>query len=316
MKIRNFLIIAGILMLSLNIVTDNFETKYAYAGCVAPLIGPAGPCFDSFSISDGSQLTEKSIMENYARNIELNYGDWQMSDRNWDDEDTALQLPAIICTEFVADGMKQYRMAKWVDLRTISSFENHRDDSLCDKWLAPIDDGVKITWDKYGYLPNDVGVVKVIDKEMNQDSKTPDSFDIHVGSDTDHKGIELTVTETDVDSGIFEGTIFFTPIGKSHGTTLLVEDAVYAEHKLSVKKIKIIDEAKDIILDESSVNDFKNTKNPSECWYKDSDGNFFPCTIDNGDYSMEIGMFFVVFWPYVILGMGILSIFIIWKIRK
>ena len=67
-------------------------------------------------------------------------GDWQTSNRDWSNEDIALDLPAIICTEFVADGMKQYRMAKWVDSYTISSFENHRDDSLCDKWLAPIDD--------------------------------------------------------------------------------------------------------------------------------------------------------------------------------
>ena len=78
-------------------------------------------------------------MEDYTRNIELNYGDWQISDRNWAPVDSELELPAIICTEFVADDMKQYRMAKWVDPYTISSFENYRDDSLCDKWLSPID---------------------------------------------------------------------------------------------------------------------------------------------------------------------------------
>lgn len=216
--------------------------SYSYASCVAPLSGPPGPCFDSYSVSTGVVLTEKSIMEGYARNIELNYGEWQMSDRDWDNEDESLQLPAIICTEFVADGIKQYRMAKWVDLQTISSFENHRDDSLCDKWLAPIDDGVKIKWDKHTYLPNDVGIVKVIDKGMNQDDKKIDSFDIHVWSDTDHNGIELTITETDMDSGVFEGNVFFTSTDESSGVRLLVEDAVYAEHKSSVNFSKITNE--------------------------------------------------------------------------
>jgi len=215
---------------------------YSYASCAAPLLGPPGPCFDSFMVSADGPLTERSIMENYARNIERNYGNWQMSDRNWSDKNTPLQLPAIICTEFVADGAKQYRMAKWVDSHTISSFENHRDDSLCDKWLAPIDDGVKTKWDKPKYLPNGVGIVQVIDKVMNLDDKKIDSFDIHVWSDTDHTGIELTITETDVDSGIFEGRVFFTTEDESEDTILLVEDAVYAEHKSNVGSARIINE--------------------------------------------------------------------------
>ena len=217
---------------------------YSFASCVAPLFGTPGPCFDSFSVFTGPPLTEKSIMENYARNIESNYGDWQVSDRNWDTEDKRLQLPAIICTEFVADGMKHYRMVKWVDLQTISSFENHRDDSLCDKWLAPIDDGVKIKWDKSNYLSNDTSIVKVIDEDMNLDDKKLDSFDIHVWSDTDHKGIELSITETENTSGIFEARVFFTTEEESKGTRLLVEDAVYAEHKSNVGSARIINESK------------------------------------------------------------------------
>lgn len=216
---------------------------YSHASCAAPLLGSPGPCFDSFSVSAGPPLTEKSIMENYARNIESNYGSWQISDRNWDDESTGLQLPAIICTEFVTDGVNQYRMAKWVDSQTISSFENHRDDSLCDKWLSPIDDDVKITWDQPDYLSNDIGIVKVIDKDMNLDNKKTDSFDIHVWSDTDHSGIELTITEIDNASGIFGAKVFFTTQNKSRDTILLVEDAVYAEHKSNVGSARIINES-------------------------------------------------------------------------
>ncbi|GKS66973.1 hypothetical protein YTPLAS73_05200 [Nitrosarchaeum sp.] len=191
MNSRFLIIIAGILVLSLFIVADNSETRYAYAGCVATILPQ--PCFDSFSGSH-LPLTERGIMEDYARHIELNFGEWQMSDRKWDDENTPLQLPAIICTEFVADGVKHYRMAKWVDAFKISSFEDHRNDFLCNKWLAPIDDGVKVKWDKPNYFSNDNGIIQVTDKDMNLDNNKIDSFVIHVWSDTDHNGIQLTVS--------------------------------------------------------------------------------------------------------------------------
>ena len=110
MKTR-FLIIFAVGMVSLAGI------QYSYASCVETIIPE--PCFDSYSGSS-LPLTEKSIMQDYARNIELNYGDWKMSNRDWSHEDEALDLPAIICTEFVADGMMQYRMAKWVDSHTIS----------------------------------------------------------------------------------------------------------------------------------------------------------------------------------------------------
>lgn len=215
---------------------------YSYASCVAPLLGSPGPCFDSFSMSSDT-LTQRGIMEDYARNIEMNYDDWQMSDRKWDNVDEKLELPAIICTEFVADDIKQYRMAKWIDSLRISSFEDYRDDFLCDKWLAPIDDGVKIRWDKHNYFSNDAGIVQVIDEDMNLYDKKIDFFDIHVWSDTDHKGIQLKMFETDNDSGIFESKVFFTTKDESRGARLLVEDAVYVEHKSNIDSSRIINES-------------------------------------------------------------------------
>ena len=294
-------------------VADSLEVKQAYAACAATILPQ--PCFDAF-MGSTEPMTQKSIMENYARNIESRYTDWQMSDRKWDDTDTPLRLPAIICTEFVADGIKHYRMAKWVDSQTISSFENHRNDFLCNKWLAPIDDGVKIRWDKTRYLPNDVGVVRIYDNGVNQYEQKTDSFDIHVWSDIDHTGIELTVTKTDGSSGIFEGTVFFIPEGKSKDTTLLVEDAVYAEHKFSVGSARIINESKDIVLEEPYADNSQDTKNPNECWYQDDTGNMVPCTIDSTGPSMIVGMFLVVFWPYVVLGIVIGIIFIIWRKKR
>ena len=134
-------------------------------------------------------------------------------------------------------------MAKWVDANTISSFEDHRNDWLCDKWLAPIDDGIKIKWDKSYYSPYGTGILKVIDNEMNLDNTILDVFEVHVWSDIDHNGIQLTVTETDKDTGIFTGKVSFTTDNESSGARLLVEDAVHAEHKENYNFSRIINEA-------------------------------------------------------------------------
>lgn len=260
---------------------------YSYAGCAATIIPQ--PCFDSFSGSH-LPLTQRGIMEDYARNIELNFGDWQMSDRKWDDANTPLQLPAIICTEFVVDGIKQYRMAKWVDAYKISSFEDHRNDFLCNKWLAPIDDEIKVKWDKPNYFANDTGIIQVTDKDMNLDNGKVDSFVIHVWSDTDHTGIQLTVTETDESSGIFESKVFFTIADKSSGTTLLVEDAVWAEHKSNVNFSKI------------------------------NDGSEPEPTTDAFDRQDKLPWFFLIvaYWPasITIVGIIVAIAIVVWRKRK
>ena len=45
---------------------------------------------------------------------------------------------------------------------------------------------------------------------MNLDPESVDNFDVDVWSDSDAGGIDLTVTETNEATGIFEGTVFFT----------------------------------------------------------------------------------------------------------
>ncbi len=314
MRIKSQIIVAGLIIFISLIIADNLDIQYAYAGCVATILPQ--PCFDAF-MGSHEPITQKSIMENYAKNIELNFGDWEPGDRRWDDFEKKLNLPAIICTEFISDGQTHYRMAEWADAFRISSFENHRNNLMCNTWLPPVDDGVRITWDKFGYLPNDVGVVKVTYKEMNLDPAKPDSFDIHVWSDTDHDGINLTVIETSHDSGVFEGTVFFAPVGESKDTILLVEDAVYAEYKSSIKKTKIIDEYKDIILDASDVDDFKNTEYSRDCWYQDNEGKFFPCPTEQHILNDTLPWYFlaVAYLPVIVIVVGI-SIVIIFIIRK
>lgn len=235
MKTR-FLIIVGI------IFSGGFVITNAYAGCSGSLIGFNGPCFDSY-MGSAEPMTQKTIMENFHKYMESRHDELQIPDRNWDSYVTPIQLPAILCTEFVIDDMKQYRMAKWVDAGKISSWEAHYNPLLCTKWLAPIDDGIKVTWDEELYESDGFGVIQVIDKSMNLNNQTIDSFDIHVWSDTDHTGISLRITETDESTGIFEGTAFFSPLDKSSGSRLLVEDAVYADHEGNRSFSRIINES-------------------------------------------------------------------------
>jgi len=117
MKTR-LLIIIGIVFSGGLIIAD------AYAGCSISMIGFDGPCFDAY-MGSAEPMTKKTILENFHKHMESRHGELQIPDRNWDSHVTQIQLPAILCTEFVVDGMKQYRMAKWADAGKISSWEVH-----------------------------------------------------------------------------------------------------------------------------------------------------------------------------------------------
>ncbi len=60
-----------------------------------------------------------------------------------------------------------------------------------------------------------------------------DNFDVDVWSDSDAGGIDLTVTETNEATGIFEGTVFFTTTDESSGHRLRVAegDTITAEYE-------------------------------------------------------------------------------------
>ncbi len=73
----------------------------------------------------------------------------------------------------------------------------------------------------------------------------------------------------------------------------------------------------EMFLDESHVNDFRDTQNPSECWYQEDDGSMTPCKMgDEKSIEWTIMMFLILFWPYIILGITLVVIFIVWRNRK
>ncbi len=92
----------------------------------------------------------------------------------------------------------------------------------------------KIQWlESYNVSDGMTNVVRVNDPDMNLNPETVDNFVIYVWSDSDAGGIDITVTETNVATGIFEGTVSFTTTDESSGQRLRVAegDTVTAEYE-------------------------------------------------------------------------------------
>jgi hypothetical protein len=75
-------------------------------------------------------------------------------------------------------------------------------------------------------------VFTVVDPDENLDATITDAFTVAVYSDSDSGGYTLTMNETDEDTGVFEGTVFFTSDGATSGSSLRVSegDTVTAEY--------------------------------------------------------------------------------------
>ena len=75
-------------------------------------------------------------------------------------------------------------------------------------------------------------VFTVVDADENLDSSITDAFTVSIFSDSDAGGFTLTMNETDEDTGVFEGTVFFTSDAATSGTNIRVSegDTVTAEY--------------------------------------------------------------------------------------
>ncbi|MCV0410959.1 hypothetical protein [Nitrosopumilus sp.] len=112
------------------------------------------------------------------------------------------------------------------------SFEFSEDETVVGSALIRWNIG-EVQWLEASYPASGTGVVRVIDPDMNLDPEAVDNFDVDVWSDSDAGGIDLTVTETNEATGIFEGTVFFTTTDESSGHRLRVAegDTVTAEYE-------------------------------------------------------------------------------------
>jgi len=112
------------------------------------------------------------------------------------------------------------------------SFEFSEDETVVGSALIRWNIG-EVQWLEASYPASGTGVVRVIDPDMNLDPEAVDNFDVDVWSDSDAGGIDLTITETNEATGIFEGTVFFTTLDESSGHRLRVAegDTVTAEYE-------------------------------------------------------------------------------------
>jgi hypothetical protein len=112
------------------------------------------------------------------------------------------------------------------------SFEFSEDETIVGSALIRWNIG-EVQWLEASYPASGTGVVRIIDPDMNLDPEAVDNFDVDVWSDSDAGGVDLTVTETNEATGIFEGTVFFTTLDESSGHRLRVSegDTVTAEYE-------------------------------------------------------------------------------------
>jgi len=91
----------------------------------------------------------------------------------------------------------------------------------------------EVSWAEASYPASGTGIVRIVDPDMNLKPEAVDNFKVNVWSDSDAGGIDLTVTETNEATGIFEGTVSFTTVDSSSGHRLRVAegDTVTAEYE-------------------------------------------------------------------------------------
>ncbi|MBI3622732.1 hypothetical protein HY212_01455 [Candidatus Pacearchaeota archaeon] len=103
------------------------------------------------------------------------------------------------------------------------SFEYNRDQTVTGS--APIQWNVgQIKWLEQNYQTNAQGVLQIMDQDMNLNPKAIDKFETSVWSDSDSGGTKITMSETGKDTGIFQGTVYFTTDSQSSGGRLHVTE--------------------------------------------------------------------------------------------
>ena len=103
------------------------------------------------------------------------------------------------------------------------SFEYNRDQTVTGSALIQWNVG-QIKWLQQNYQTNTQGVLQIIDPDMNLNPKAIDKFETSVWSDSDSGGTKITMSETGKDTGIFQGTVYFTTDSQSSGGRLHVTE--------------------------------------------------------------------------------------------
>lgn len=103
------------------------------------------------------------------------------------------------------------------------SFAYNRDQTITGSDTIQWNVG-QISWLQQNYQTNGQGVLQIIDPDMNLNPKAIDKFDVSVWSDSDSGGTKITMTETGKDTGVFQGTVYFTTDLQTSGGRLHVTE--------------------------------------------------------------------------------------------
>jgi hypothetical protein len=103
------------------------------------------------------------------------------------------------------------------------SFAYNRDQTIIGSALIQWNAG-QIKWLEQNYQTNEQGVLQIIDPDMNLNPKAIDKFETSVWSDSDSGGTKIAMSETGKDTGIFQGTVYFTTDSHSSGERLHVTE--------------------------------------------------------------------------------------------
>ena len=171
----------------------------------------------------------------------------------------------------------------------------------------------KAVWDEVNFHTSTSIIAKKIqitDPDMNQHSNEIEKFPTSVWSDTDSKGIVVSVYETGKDTGIFDGIVYFSEL-PSTGQRLLITlgDKVTAEYKDNTLPY-FFDEENLSITDTITIDAFAENTDSN---FRVPDSTFFRKSLRTGEAIPNV---FVV---QIIEGFGaslILLFIIIYAIKK
>ena len=89
----------------------------------------------------------------------------------------------------------------------------------------------EIMWGEKTYQIGNSGKITVIDPDMSITHHAKNKFKIKIYSDSDKHGMEIVVTETNISTGVFEGTVIFSDVTmKNHSINVKKGDNVYAQY--------------------------------------------------------------------------------------
>ena len=170
--------------------------------------------------TDTGIFTGEVTLTGFAHNAD---GDTTTGDANGND---------VLDLESSGDGPTDGMLSSDDDDGITVAFEFSEDETVVSSALIRWNIG-EVQWLEASYPATGTGVVRVIDPDMNLDPEAVDNFEVDVWSDSDSGGIDLTVTETNEATGIFEGTVFFTVTDESSGHRLRVaeSDSITAEYE-------------------------------------------------------------------------------------